>query len=161
MTSAPLWGTVQVTAVSLFQLPICSAESRPLRCTCKIPAFVVHGPNPLTSARSRTAIVKSWCQTTFQIELRGLIEENPSDRKALWAKYGHHDFTHGRDIASARTLRGNMKSRTLVWITTIALLFGLAIPVGMATQGQNQQPNDYVIADLYTRWHVWRGQCCK
>jgi len=32
---------------------------------------------------------------------------------------------------------GNMKSRTLVWITTITLLLGLAIPVGMATQGQN------------------------
>src|SRR6266478_6502128 len=41
-----------------------------------------------------------------------------------------------------------MKSRTLVWITT--LLLGLAIPVGMATQGQNQQPHDYVIADLGT-----------
>jgi probable HAF family extracellular repeat protein len=140
MTSAPLWGTVQVTAVSLFQLPICSAESRPLRCTCKIPAFVVHGPNPLTSARSRTAIVKSWCQTTFQFELRGLIEENPSDRKALWAKYGHHDFTHGRDIASARTPRGNMKSRSLVWITTITLLLGLAIRLGWPLRDKINSP---------------------
>jgi len=43
-----------------------------------------------------------------------------------------------------------MKSRTLVWITTITLLLGLAIPVGMAAQGQNQQPPDYVIADLGT-----------
>ncbi len=32
MTSAPPLGTVQVTEVSLFQFPICSAESRPLRC---------------------------------------------------------------------------------------------------------------------------------
>jgi probable HAF family extracellular repeat protein len=43
-----------------------------------------------------------------------------------------------------------MKSRTLVRITTITVLLGLAIPVGMATQGQNQQPPDYVIADLGT-----------
>ena len=43
-----------------------------------------------------------------------------------------------------------MKSRTLAWITTITLLVGLAIPVGMATQGQNQQHNDYVIVDLGT-----------
>ena len=43
-----------------------------------------------------------------------------------------------------------MKSRTLVWITTITLLLALAIPVGMAAQGQNQQPNDYVVADLGT-----------
>ena len=45
---------------------------------------------------------------------------------------------------------GNMKSRTLVWITTITLVLGLAIPIGMATQGQNQQHNDYVIVDLGT-----------
>ena len=43
-----------------------------------------------------------------------------------------------------------MKSRKLVWITTITLLLALAIPVGMATQGQDQQPNDYVVTDLGT-----------
>ena len=43
-----------------------------------------------------------------------------------------------------------MKSRTLVRISTMTLLLALAIPVGMAAQGQNQQPNDYVVAELGT-----------
>ena len=137
MTSAPPLGTVQVTAVSLFQFAICSAESRPLRCepaitrkgplssplsstcsliarrplitsgggcTCKIPAFIVHGPNPLTSERSRTAIVKSWCQTTFQFELRVLLKKIPRTATHSGPSTASMISRTGRDIASARTL---------------------------------------------------------
>jgi hypothetical protein len=137
MTSAPPLGTVQVTEVSLFQFPICSAESRPLRCepaitrngplsiplsstcnlmarrppitsgggcTCKIPAFIVHGPNPLTSARSQTAIVKSWCQTTFQFEPRVLLKKIPRTAKHSAPNTVSMISRTGRDIASARTL---------------------------------------------------------
>jgi hypothetical protein len=137
MTNAPPLGTVQVTAVSLFQLPICSAESRPLRCepaitrkgplsvplsskcsrtarrllmtsgggcTCKTPAFVVHGPNPLASPRSRTAIVKSWCQTTFQFEVPVLLKKIPRTAKQSGPSMVSMISRTGRDVASARTL---------------------------------------------------------
>jgi hypothetical protein len=83
--------------------------SRPLitsggGCTCKIPAFLVHGPNPLTSARCRMAIVKSWCQTTFQFELRVLLKKSPRTAK--------HS---GPSMLSMilRTRCDNAKSRTL------------------------------------------------
>ena len=41
-----------------------------------------------------------------------------------------------------------MKSRTLVDVTTISLLVVLAIPVRLASQGQNQQPGHYTVADI-------------
>ena len=43
-----------------------------------------------------------------------------------------------------------MKSRTLVDVTTISLLVVLAIPVRLASQGQNQQPGHYTVADIGT-----------
>jgi len=43
-----------------------------------------------------------------------------------------------------------MKSRTLVDVTTIILLVVLAIPVRLASQGQNQQPGHYTVADIGT-----------
>jgi hypothetical protein len=36
--------------------------------TCCTPALIDHGPKWVTSFRSRTAIVRSWCQTAFQLE---------------------------------------------------------------------------------------------
>jgi hypothetical protein len=50
-------------------------------CTCQTPAFLVHGPNPLSSLRSRTAIVRSWCQATFQFELGVLLKKIPLTAK--------------------------------------------------------------------------------
>jgi hypothetical protein len=73
-------------------------------CTCKIPAFIVHGPNPLTFARSRTAIVKSWCQTTFQFELRVLLNKIPRTAKHSGPSTASTISRTGRDIASVRTL---------------------------------------------------------
>src|SRR5579862_9922106 len=104
MTSAPPFGTVQVTEVSLFHFSICSVESRPLRCepaitrkgplsiplsstcnlmarrplitcgggcTCKIPAFIVHGPNPETRSEEHT----SELQSQFHLVCRLLLEK--------------------------------------------------------------------------------------
>src|SRR5258707_10259042 len=86
-------------------------------CTCKTPAFTVHGPNPSTSLRSRTAIVKSWCQTTFQFELRVLLKKIPLPQN----HFGQSQFLlihrPGSDIANPehlervrKFLRGARKS---------------------------------------------------
>jgi hypothetical protein len=65
-----------------------------------IPAFVVHGPNPSTSLCSRTAIVKSWCQTTFQFELRVLLKKIPLTAKQLAPKTVSMISRTGFDTAS-------------------------------------------------------------
>ena len=44
--------------------------------TCKTPAFIVHGPNPSTSQRSRTAIVKSRYHVTFQFDSSVLLNRD-------------------------------------------------------------------------------------
>lgn len=81
-------------------------------CTCKIPAFIVHGPNPQTSARSRTAIVKSWCQTTFQFELRVLLKKIPRTAKHSGPSTDSMISRTDRDIASARTLGKDRRFRS-------------------------------------------------
>ena len=73
-------------------------------CTCKTPAFTVHGPNPSTSPRSRTAIVKSWCHTTFQFELRVLLKRIPLTAKHRGPRTTSMISRTGLDIASSRTL---------------------------------------------------------
>jgi hypothetical protein len=72
-------------------------------CTCKTPAFFVHGPKPLVSLRSRTAIVKSWCQTTFQFELRVLLKKIPLTAKHSGPRTLSTISRTDLDIASART----------------------------------------------------------
>jgi hypothetical protein len=73
-------------------------------CTCTTPAFAVHGPNPSTSLRSRIAIVTSWCQTTFQFELRVLLKKIPLTAKHFGPRTVSMISRTGLDIASARTL---------------------------------------------------------
>ena len=72
-------------------------------CTCKTPAFIVHGPNPSTSLRSRTAIVKSWCHTTFQFELRVLLKKIPLTAKHFGPRTDSMTSRTGLDMASSRT----------------------------------------------------------
>src|SRR5215469_1158113 len=63
-------------------------------CTCTRPAFIVHGPNPATLLRSRTAIVRSWCQTTFQLEALVLLKKIPRTAKHLIPRTASHSVTH-------------------------------------------------------------------
>lgn len=173
MTSAPPLGTVQVTDVSLFQFPTCSAESRPLRCepaitrkgplsiplsstcsliarmplmtsgggcTCTIPAFIVHGPNPLTSARSRTAIVKSWCQTTFQFELRVLLKKIPRTAKHAGPSTASMNSRTGRDVASARTL-GTAKRFLSGWRVSSNFLLSSSTVASSKHEGTTAKPS--------------------
>src|SRR5207245_8889541 len=46
--------------------------------------------------------------------------------------------------------RGNMKSRTLTWITVMTLFAAVAMPNQVAAQGQNQQPPGYTVTDIGT-----------
>ncbi len=50
-------------------------------CTWGTPAFMVHGPYPGTSRRSRTAIVRSWCHCTFQFDSGVLSNKMPLTAK--------------------------------------------------------------------------------
>ena len=73
-------------------------------CTCQTPAFNVHGPNPSTLLRSRTAIVRSWCQTTFQFELWVLLKKIPLTAKHFGPRTVSMISRTGFDAASLRTL---------------------------------------------------------
>jgi hypothetical protein len=103
----------QITRKGPFSGPLSSRcslmESIPLMksaggCTCQTPAFLVHGPKPLTSLRSRTAIVRSWCQTTFQFELCVLLKKIPLTAKQFGPRTLSMISRTGSDKARLRTL---------------------------------------------------------
>jgi len=73
-------------------------------CTCQTSAFLVHGPNPLSSLRSRTAIVRSWCQTTFQFELGVLLKKIPLTAKQCGPRTLSMTSRTGFEDASSWTL---------------------------------------------------------
>jgi hypothetical protein len=81
-------------------------------CTCTISDLIVQGPNPSTSLRSRTAIVKSWCQATFQFELRVLLKKIPRTAKHFGPKTLSMISRTDLDIASSKT-RG--RDRRFLW----------------------------------------------
>src|SRR5260370_22976324 len=82
-------------------------------CTCKTPAFVVHGSSPLTSLRSQTAIVRSWCQTTFQFEVWVLLKKIPLTAKHFGPRTVSTTLCTAFDVASPRTLGTDKRFRGL------------------------------------------------
>ena len=73
-------------------------------CTCRTPAFIVHGPKPLTSRRSRTDIVRSWCHTTFQFEFCVLLKNIPLTAKHFGPRMASTISRTNFEAASSRTI---------------------------------------------------------
>jgi hypothetical protein len=90
-------------------------------CTCQTSSFLVHGPNPLTSLRSRTAIVRSWCQTTFQFELGVLLKKNPSDGKAAGPEDTLHDLANG--FRGSQLVNTRNRQNVSLWVSTVVKVF--------------------------------------
>jgi len=72
-------------------------------CTWRTPALIDHGPNCAKFFRSRTAMVRSWCQTTFQLESAVLLNKIPRTAKDFLPRTLSTSCRTGFETANART----------------------------------------------------------
>src|SRR5579859_6815929 len=70
----PFWWSLASKWILIASIPPSTSAGG---CTFTTPLLIVQGPNPSTSTRSFTVIVKSWCQGTFQFDFCVLLNRIP------------------------------------------------------------------------------------